>query len=464
VYDAKLPWDISQRLVFGANYRHEKYFRDLFQLALTQEEIIRRGFPAGAARFYTNNFVYPIHYFKDGNSEDALRVRTQPGVTTWFRNTPASNQRFDQSLTSGSFTALGAYFQGRLRTTLGISRDRWLQSVSATARLDPNTNEVRFVDSAGAFVSGAAPVYPFAANWVTNQVYGGVFKLTPWLSLTGTYQESSLYTDNFGTDLAGQPLKPRSGHGEDYGLRYTWGTRLHASFVYYDNVNQNVPLPALSAAVQNEMRALVGPALAGTVDAKDEASRGIEFEMTTNLTRNWTSSLSFSRFLVHPGNTYPQLKVLLDQAREIARSRGLSPDAATATTTDLVRQADADAGAAGMVKVSIPRRTASFVTRYSFLEGAAKGITLGTAARYYDGKPRVAAIVDNVQVLPDTITKPQLIVSPFISYRRKLGRITWTGQMNVNNIFNRITDQGAQYRYPRFTEPRQFIYTLTAQF
>jgi hypothetical protein len=34
----------------------------------------------------------------------------------------------------------------------------------------------------------------------------------------------------------------------------------------------------------------------------------------------------------------------------------------------------------------------------------------------------------------------------------------------VNNIFNRITDQGAQYRYPRFTEPRQFIYTLTAQF
>ena len=465
VYDAKLPWGITQRLVLGANYRHEKYFRDLFQLALTPEEIVRRGFAAGAPRFYTNNLVYPVHYLKDGNADETLRVRPQPGITTWFRNTPASNQRFDQSLTSGSFSALGSYFQGRLRTTLGISRDHWIQSANQAARTDPGTNEVRFVDRAGNFVSAdSVPLYPFTTNWVTNQVYGGVFKVTPWLALTGTYQESSLFTDNFGSDLFGQPLQPRSGHGEDFGVRYTWGERLHASFVYYDNVNENVPLPGLSAAVQNEIRALVGPVLAGTVDTKDEASRGIEFEVTTNLTRNWTGTLSFSRFVVHPGNTYSQLKGLIEQGREIARSRGLNPDQATATAADLVRQADADAGAAGMVRISIPRRTGTFVTRYSFTETALKGLSLGTAMRYYDGKPRVAAVVDNVAVLPDTITKPQLTVSPFVSYRRKIGRITWVGQVNVNNLFNRITDQGAQYRYPRYTEPRQYVYTLTAMF
>ena len=465
VYDAKLPWGITQRLVFGANYRHEKYFRDLFQLALTQEEILRRGFAAGAPRFYTSNLVFPVHYLKDGNSEEALRVRPTPGVTAFFRNTPASNQRFDQSLTSGSFSALGSYFQGRLRTTIGVSRDRWLQSVNAATRTDPLTNEVRFVDRAGSFVSdGNVPLYPFATNWVTNQVYGGVFKVTPWLALTGTYQESSLFTDNFGTDILGRALKPRSGHGEDYGVRFTWGDRLHASFVYYDNVNENVPLPGISAAVQNEIRALVGATLAGTVDTKDEASRGIEFEVTTNFTPNWTSSLNFSRFLVHPGNTYPQLKLLIADAQEIARSRGLNPETATASSLNLVRDADADAGAAGMVKVSIPRRTGSFVTRYTFREGIARGLSLGTAVRYFDGKPRVAAVVDGVQVLPEPITKQHLTVSPFASYRRKIGRLTWTGQINVNNIFNRITDQGAQYRYPRYTEPRQYIYTLTTQF
>jgi outer membrane receptor for ferric coprogen and ferric-rhodotorulic acid len=465
VYDAKLPWGITQRLVLGANYRREKYFRDLFQLALTEEEIIRRGFAPGAARFFTNNYVYPVHYLKDGNSEEALRVRTTPGVTAFFRNTPASNQRFDQSLTSGSVTALGSYFKGRLRTTLGLSRDRWLQSANAAARTDPLTNEVRFVDNAGNFISADnVPLYPFATNWVTNQVYGGVFKVTPWLALTGTYQESSLFTDNFGTDLFGRPLKPRSGHGEDYGVRFTWGERLHASFVYFDNVNENVPLGALSAAVQTEIRGLVGPVLAGTIDTKDEASRGFEFEMTTNLTSNWTSSLNLSRFVVHPGNTYPQLKGLIADAQDIARSRGLDPETATATSLDLVRQADADAGAAGMVRVSIPRWTGSFVTRYRVSEGALRGLGIGTGVRYYSGKPRAPAIVDLVQVLPDGVTKQHLTVSPFVSYRRKVGRLTWTGQVNVNNISNRITDQGAQYRYPRYTEPRQYVYTLTAQF
>src|SRR6185436_8055079 len=116
--------------------------------------------------------------------------------------------------------------------------------------------------------------------------------------------------------------------------------KLHASFVYYDNVNANVPLPAISGAVQNEIRALVGPVLAGTVDTKDEASRGIEFEVTTNLTDNWTASLNFSRFLVHPGNTYPQLKSLIEQGRAIATSRGLNPDTATLTSANLVRDAD----------------------------------------------------------------------------------------------------------------------------
>src|SRR6185436_1874241 len=141
--------------------------------------------------------------------------------------------------------------------------------------------------------------------------------------------------------------------------------KLHASFVYYDNVNASVPLPAISGAVQNEIRALVGPVLAGTVDSKDEASRGIEFEMTTNLTANWTATLNYSRFVVHPGNTYPQLKSLIAQGRAIASSRGLNPDTATLNATNLVRDADADAGAAGMVKISIPRQTGSLVTRYT---------------------------------------------------------------------------------------------------
>ena len=69
-----------------------------------------------------------------------------------------------------------------------------------------------------------------------------------------------------------------------------------------------------------------------------------------------------------------------------------------------------------------------------------------------------------MEILPDTITADQLTINPFVSYQRKFGRITWIAQFNVNNILDKVTDQGAQYRYPRYTEPRQFIYTLTARF
>ena len=55
-------------------------------------------------------------------------------------------------------------------------------------------------------------------------------------------------------------------------------------------------------------------------------------------------------------------------------------------------------------------------------------------------------------------------MNPFVSYRRRIGRINWTAQVNINNLFDEVTDQGAQYRYPRYTDPRQIIYTLTAQF
>jgi outer membrane receptor protein involved in Fe transport len=462
VYDSKLPWGITQRFVAGVNYRHEAYFLDSFGLALSQEEIVRRMF-LGNGRFYANNLVYLVHYLREGNSDEALRVRTQPGVTTWYR-VGANQQRFDQSLTSGSLNALGSYFKDRLRTSMGISRDRWIQSASLPTRRDPVTDEMRFVDAAGNFVEpNRVPLYPFTANWVTNQTYGGVFKVTKWLALTGTYQESALFTDNFGRDLLGKPLKPRSGHGQDYGVRFNFLERVHTSFTYYDNTNKNVPV-TFPAAVTTEMQGLLNAVFAGNTDTKDEASRGLEFEMVTNVTPNWTSKIALSRTLVHPTNTFPQLKGMLELARATAKGQGLDSDQATVATSEFVEEADADAGAPGMVRKSIKRWIGSAVTRYSFMQGALKGVTIGGSVRYVDGKPRAASVVDGVTVLPDAVTDHQWTVNPFVSYRCKVARVLWTVQVNVNNVFDEVTDQGTQYRYPRYTEPRQIVSTLTARF
>lgn len=96
VYDTRLPfWDSTARLVAGANYRRERVYLDTFNFALAREEIVRRGF-TGAAATFPNNLVYPVHYLRDGNSDEQLRFRPVPGVTAFYRAS-ANNLRFDQT-------------------------------------------------------------------------------------------------------------------------------------------------------------------------------------------------------------------------------------------------------------------------------------------------------------------------------------------------------------------------------
>jgi hypothetical protein len=37
-------------------------------------------------------------------------------------------------------------------------------------------------------------------------------------------------------------------------------------------------------------------------------------------------------------------------------------------------------------------------------------------------------------------------------------------QVNINNALDRRTNQGTIYRWPRFIDPRQIIYTTTVAF
>ncbi|MBM3853039.1 MAG: TonB-dependent receptor, partial [Verrucomicrobia bacterium] len=225
VYDARLPWGISQRVALNANYRHEKVYIDYFGYSLTAEEIARRGF-TGAGAYFTNNMVYPVHYLEDGNSDQALGWNERPGLTRLFRTGPESNRQLDQSLTSGSVNLLGRYFNGRVRTSLGLSRDRWLQSVSDPLVRDPVTFELRFVGADGSLLSNhgtdavAAPTKPFANEWTTNQTFGGVWHVFPWVSLAAGYFESSQFSDNYGIDLNGEPFPPLNGEGTDYSVRF----------------------------------------------------------------------------------------------------------------------------------------------------------------------------------------------------------------------------------------------------
>ncbi len=51
------------------------------------------------------------------------------------------------------------------------------------------------------------------------------------------------------------------------------------------------------------------------------------------------------------------------------------------------------------------------------------------------------------------------VVNPFVT-----GKFTWTGQANVNNVSDTVDIISANYRFTRYNDPRQIIFTSTLSF
>lgn len=456
----------SHRFILSANYRDETYRIKNYLWGLTREEIDRRGFTGIGARF-ASNIVTPYYYFRDGNG-DNLRNPVAPGVYDYFVNGNSGLQYFDQSLGTAVFQHLGSFFKNRLRTSVGISRDHWLQDRNLPLRAFGDYEEWSFVDAAGNRVAADAddiPTESSADTWRTNLSYGAVYHVTDWVSLTASYQETALFTDNVGTDLYGRPRRPTSGSGVDVGVRFRLlDGRLNASLIGFNNTAEN-NRTAIGAALRTEVNAALDTGLAegspdrivGLDDSNDRETRGVELELTANLSRNWTSRLGFSSNETKRAGSVPQFRAKVAQAEAHLRSRGLSDAeiaSALAASQDYLDDQNSDDRQPRQLR-------ASFVTRYDVREGRLRGLGLGTSVRWAHGRLRDPGglFITGQLVVPERQNADEFIVSPFLKYAFKVGPVRWTAQLNVDNAFNNVTNQGRNLRYPRYTEPR--LVTLT---
>lgn len=458
VYDFQLPRNITQRVVGSVGYRTETFYRDVFAESLSREEIARRGL-TGVAAQYSNNFFYRYHYLADGNSDAALSNPPIPGVTTFTRqNQLGNNARFEQSLTSASLNTVGSYFKERLHSSIGLSRDRWHQK-NANVGGDPATGERVFLDGAGKPIpeGGEIPVFEFTRQWVTNQTYGAVWHVFPWLALSAGYFESAQFTDNFGIKLDGTALGPRTGEGHDYSARFRlWGERLTLALTRFETVGENESRN-VSAATRDELNPLLAAPFANLTDTRDRTSKGYEAEAFLNIGRRWTARFAYAKNDVVFTNFYPLLRAKLAEARVAAAARGLDPDTATAATADFLQTEEDNAA-------STPSGTANATLRYSFATGPLNGLSLGFAARYQRIADRAAISIGGQIAIPPAKSDDLYVFNPFATYRRRFGKFTWTGQVNVNNLFDRVVEMQAGYRFTRYSDPRQIILTNTFSF
>jgi iron complex outermembrane recepter protein len=457
VYDPVLPWGVTQRIVLSGGFRFEKYYKDIFNEMLTPAEIARRGI-TGAAAQQVNNLVYRQHYLVDGNTDEALSNYPVPGLESGFyrRNLLGTNARYDQNLANVSLNLLGGYFKDRIRTSIGVSRDRWHQKI---ARLGTNstTGLVQFVDGTGALLPEGAPIPVFDVNesWVTNQTYGAVVRVLPWLSLTGAWLESRQFSDNVGTDLEGRPFPGLGGKGFDGGVRLNFlDGRITVSYVRFSTTGTNVAV-GVSTAATAELAPYNAQPFNGAQDFRDRKTLGHEVEAFFSPTPALTARVSYSSSFVTFTNFYPLLSARYTEAVAAAKARGGDPD----TLFPLTQQFFADADPNGQ-----ERHAMNVTGRYTFNQGALRGLALGGAARYQQGHSIAGISVAGVEVIPDKYTDDIYVFSPFVSYRRKFGRVTWTGQLNVQNVFDRVSYQGLNYRNNRVTDPRQFVVTNSFTF
>jgi len=453
VYDPQLPWGLTQRAVLSTGFRAEKYYKDIFNESLSLAEIARRGITGTAAAF-TSHLIHRNHYLVDGNSDAALSNPAIPGLETAFyrRDLLGTNARYDQNLANTALNLLGGYFKDRLRTSIGVSRDRWHQKI---ARLGTNTaTGIRhFVDASGALLPEGAPIPVFDVNeqWSTNQTYGAVLRVLPWLSLTGTWLESRQFSDNLGTDLNGRAYPGLGGKGVDGGVRLNvLDGRITVSYVRFETIGTNVAA-GISTAARDELMPFNAQPFVGTTDFADRKSLGHELEAFFSPTPNITARVTYASSATTLTNFYPLLTARFAEAIATAKARGLNPDTTFPFTEQYLE--DAADNAPGT------RHSMSFTGRYSFTEGVVKGLALGCNARFQQGKPIGGISVAGVNVIPAKQTDDTYVFSPFATYRKKFRHTTWTAQVNVQNVFNRVSYQGNNYRNNRLTDPRQYVFS-----
>jgi outer membrane receptor for ferric coprogen and ferric-rhodotorulic acid len=158
----------------------------------------------------------------------------------------------------------------------------------------------------------------------------------------------------------------------------------------------------------------------------------------------------------------PQLRRKVAAAEAHLRTRGFSAgdiESALAASQDFLEAQSSDD--------KQPRQSrASFVTRYELREGPLRGLGIGGSVRWVRGGVRDPGglSITGVLAVPERRNADEFVVSPFLKYSAKFGRVRWTGQLNVDNAFNNVTNQGRIARYPRYTEPRLISVTNSFRF
>lgn len=420
------------------------------------------------------------------------------------------NERVDSLL----FASQSFFWEDRLVVSYGYRRDKAGTAYYQVNNLTSDSRsgyesllDVKIPDDFGDFNSG------------DTTTLGAVGHVLPWLSLF--YNQSSTWNPStqWSNPDDGSAVGGSIGDGKDYGVMMRFlNDRVSLRINRYTNTNgpaQNVPYRnAIVPEVQAIERYLIEAAEDGLITpvplpeyynpeaastyqettlVSELDSKGYEFSLTANPTRNWRLTLNGAQaestasdiggawinFIQDRSNIwaqYPDVAARGDPTNTVStRYLGIIQ------TLNQMNQADGQ-------KVEQGREWRfNLVSRYSFTEGALKGFFTGGGLRWRSKPVLGYSLVSVDNAFPFAGAPSQLLVPAldapiwgeslfetdgFVGYSRKLNdRVKWRIQLNIRNLFD---DTGAvaqranlgagfvsRYYIP---EPRSFVLTNTLTF
>lgn len=447
-----------------------------------------------------NTLRYRTYVDLQGPLEDIAvsNFRHDPtGASDWV---PATNLNTTKRVTDTLMAATQSYFFGdRLVTTFGYRQDI-IESWDSTTRRAATS---RFVGSDGRPLFQQGELFavrdPTARrdSGITRSL-GAVFHVTKRAALFANRSSTfSLGNPNSRIERDTPAPNPR-GESDDVGLKLSaLDGRVFATLTYFEtasrndtgalNVNVsrdhvNAIWDALNTLQPGETQTPLAAAglnldqLRSSVNSFtfDSASRGWEFDLVANPTRNLRLSFGFSDRITVRTDSARELFGYLDAHRALWNSHRSRPTANATTIGARLEAIDADHAIRlvlpeGRQQLGSSRQTARLRAHYGFRQGWLSGFSLGGGVRW-NGDAVAGYYAANAPLE----AKRSTIVDGTLGYRRRVAafgrRRDLEFQLNVNNVFDeddlvvtRLYSNGDIRTY-ELQLPRQIHLTTTLRF
>jgi iron complex outermembrane receptor protein len=278
-------------------------------------------------------------------------------------------------------------------------------------------------------------VPPITASAVTPQ-YGVLYKLTPAVSVFGSYAESFVPGAQIlnSPDGTAKPAEPTHGDGYDLGLKANlFDGRVSGTLSFFNIRNQNIVNDLAVTDASGAVKIF-------NVQSGEQRSRGMELDATISLTGKWQMYLSYSlmnaRITEFSGN----------DAAILAQNPALLDAAGQANYKNVLRFHDAP------LQMSAPRLF-NLWTRYNFSQNGMLGAYMAGGINH----------VSDQTILPDgPVASHQMytLLNAVAGYARTQGG----RRMSLALIGKNLTHQSYRPSQSTRGRPREFLLTLTARF